>query len=229
VNPQTENDIITRHQGGQSIRGIARDLGLSRQRVAATIADHQQARHGETGSSQLPQPVAARGSKVDAFLPPIQQLLARYPNITYTRIHEELQRLGYEGGYTILRERVRQLRPDTRRRPVVRFETSPGVQAQMDWAEYHLDFAHEGRRCVYLFSYVLSYSRRQYLCFTEHQDFENTLQQHIRAFEHLGGLAATCLYDNMKVVVTRWEDEQPIYNSRFLSFATHYGFRPWAC
>jgi uncharacterized protein (DUF433 family) len=95
VNSQTENDIITRHQGGQSIRGIARDLGLSRRRVADTIAAHQQARNHETGSSQLPQPVAERGSKVDAFLPQIQQLLARYPDITYTRIHEELQRLGY--------------------------------------------------------------------------------------------------------------------------------------
>jgi hypothetical protein len=37
------------------------------------------------------------------------------------------------------------------------------------------------------------------------------------------------LYDNMKVVVSRLEDGEPIYNSRFLAFATHYGFRPWAC
>ncbi len=76
---------------------------------------------------------------------------------------------------------------------------------------------------------MLGYSRRQYLCFTDRQDFDSALRQHIRAFEHLQGLAATCLYDNMKVVVDRWEDEQPIYNTRFLSFATHYGFRPWAC
>ncbi|MFH0983234.1 MAG: hypothetical protein V2A79_17070 [Planctomycetota bacterium] len=51
----------------------------------------------------------------------------------------------------------------------------------------------------------------------------------MRAFEHLGGVAATCLYDNMKVVVSRYEDDEPIYNPRFLAFATHYGFRPWAC
>ena len=35
--------------------------------------------------------------------------------------------------------------------------------------------------------------------------------------------AATCLYDNMKVVVTGYDGDQPIYNTRFLSFATHYG------
>lgn len=33
----------------------------------------------------------------------------------------------------------------------------------------------------------------------------------------------------MKVVVTTWDGEQPIYNPRFLAFATHYGFRPWDC
>jgi len=42
-------------------------------------------------------------------------------------------------------------------------------------------------------------------------------------------VAATCLYDNMKVVVSRYEDDQPVYNPRFLAFATHYGYRPIAC
>jgi hypothetical protein len=56
-----------------------------------------------------------------------------------------------------------------------------------------------------------------------------TLREHVRAFEHLGGVAATCLYDNMKVVVMGYEDDVPIYNPRFLAFATHYGFRPVAC
>ena len=51
----------------------------------------------------------------------------------------------------------------------------------------------------------------------------------MRAFEHLGGVAATCLYDNMKVVVLRHDDDGPLYNPRFLAFATHYGFRPRAC
>ena len=87
----------------------------------------------------------------------------------------------------------------------------------------------EGRRRVYAFSYVLGYSRRQYVRFVESQDFATTLREHVRAFTHLGGVAATCLYDNMKVVVTGYEDDVPIYNPRFLAFATHYGFRPVAC
>ena len=99
----------------------------------------------------------------------------------------------------------------------------------MDWATYTIDFTQEGRRKVKLFSYVLGYSRRQYIHFTASQDLETTLREHVRAFEHLRGAAATCLYDNMKVVVARYEDGEPIYNTRFLAFATHYGFRPVAC
>jgi len=44
---------------------------------------------------------------------------------------------------------------------------------------------------VNLFSYVLGYSRRQYIHFTASQDLETTLREHVRAFEHLQGVAAT--------------------------------------
>lgn len=99
----------------------------------------------------------------------------------------------------------------------------------MDYATYTIAFTEAGPRRVQLFSYLLGYSRRQYLGFVLRQDFDTTLRQHVAAFLHLGGVAATCLYDNFKVVVQGYEDDEPIYNPRFLAFATHYGFRPWAC
>ena len=154
---------------------------------------------------------------------------ARWPSMTALRIHEELRGRGFTGKYTIVKDLVRRLRPEARRQPVLRFETSKGAQSQMDYATYEIDFTEEGRRRVNLFSYVLGYSRRQYLHFTESQDFETTIREHVRAFTHLGGVAATCLYDNMKVVVARYEGDEPIYNTRFLAFATHYGYKVWAC
>jgi transposase len=99
----------------------------------------------------------------------------------------------------------------------------------MDYSTYTLDFTEEGCRRVHAFGYVLGYSRRQYVRFVESQDFTTTICEHVRAFEHLGGVAATCLYDNMKVVVTGYDGDDPVYNTRFLAFATHYGFQPVAC
>jgi len=229
MNREIDNEIIYRQQRGQSIRGIARDLGISRRRVSRTIRLQQQAREVESVTDELPRPNKKRSSKLDDFEETIQRLLARYPDMKVTRMLQELQRQGYTGGYTILREHAKRLRRQPNKPLVVRFETLPGLQAQMDWSVYDIDFTQEGRRRVNLFSYLLSYSRRQYMCFTERQDFDTAIREHIRAFDYLQGLAATCLYDNMKVVVTRWEDDQPIYNTRFLAFATHYGYRPWAC
>ena len=204
---EQDNEIVARWQGRQSMRGIARDLGVSRWRVRRVVAAHIAARDDGALSSDFPRAASQRKSKLDAFATKIGQLLARYPEITATRVFEELKREGYAGGYTILRDRVKRMRSQPMKPLVVRFETDPGVQAQMDWAVYDINFSGEGRRRVNLFGYLLSYSRREYLCFTERQDFDATVRQHILAFKYLQGLAATCLYDNMKVAVTRWEDD----------------------
>jgi transposase len=231
IDPLTKNDIISRWKSKQSIRGIAKDTQIGREVIARVIRD-QVAQTQSIDSTSTPAcfgPVKlTRKSKLDPFLDSLKQLLERYPNITAQRTFEELCKLGYSGSYSTLRTYIKGRRSKPKA-PVIRFETPPGAQAQMDWSTYTIDFTQEGRRRVQLFSYILGYSRRQYIRFTERQDFETTVRQHVAAFEHLGGAAATCLYDNMKIVVARWEDGQPIYNPRFLSFATHYGFKPWAC
>jgi transposase len=223
------NEIVHRRALGQSIRGIARSMCLSRRAVERALTVQDSARQQGSPHPGLPRRRRPRGSIIDDYEEAIGGFIKRYPNITVVRLLEELRALGYQGGYSTLRERVKTLRAPAPAQPILRFETGPGIQAQMDWAVYTIDFSAEGPRRVNLFSYVLGYSRRQYLRFTERQDFETLLREHVRAFEHLGGVAATCLYDNMKTVVDRWEGGEPLYNTRFLAFATHYGFRPRAC
>lgn len=220
------NEIVRLSEQGLSGRRIAAQLRVSRHSVHQALAQVAKAR-AEGALQPAPRPRPRRS--LDAYDEAIQQLLGRYPDLTAQRLWEELRQRGFTGSYPTVWRRLQELRPATPKPPVVRFETAPGVQAQMDYATYTIAFTEEGPRRVQLFSYLLGYSRRQYLCFVARQDFDTTLRQHMAAFTHLGGVAATCLYDNFKVVVQGYEDDEPIYNPRFLAFATHYGYRPWAC
>jgi transposase len=222
------HEIVQRQQAGASIRAIARDLGISRGAVVRALARLQAERDSRAAPVPGPRP-RARQSIIDPFEPFLKELLATYPNLTVERALEELRGRGFGGGYTVVRQRVRLLRPRPAPAPVPRFETGPGQQAQMDFGVYDIDFTREGRRRVYLFSYLLGYSRRQYLRWVEAMDLVTTLREHVHAFHHVGGVARSCLYDNFKAVVLWRDADGPFYNTKFLAFATHYGFKPQAC
>ncbi len=226
MNEAMRHEIVQRHQAGESIRAIARALGISRGTVERALARVQAQRDGQAAPTDAPR---RRGSILDEHEPILRELLTRYPNLTVERAWQELQARGFRGGYTTVRQRVRLLRPRPAPAPVPRFETGPGLQAQMDYGVYDIDFEREGRRRVCLFSYLLGYSRRQYLRFVEAMDLPTTLREHVHAFHHLGGIARVCLYDNFKAVVLRHDADGVLYNPKFLAFATHYGFRPQAC
>jgi transposase len=222
------NEMVRLSEQGLSGRRIAQQLRVSRHTVHDALQQVAKAR-AEGVAALEPAPRRRCRRSLEAFDPVIQQLLERYPDLTAQRLWEELRQRGFSGSYPTVWRRLQELRPATPKPPVVRFETAPGAQAQMDYATYTIALTEEGPRRVQLFSYLLGYSRRQYVRFVARQDFDTTLREHIAAFTHLGGVAATCLYDNLKVVVQGYEDDEPIYNPRFLAFATHYGFRPWAC
>ncbi|MHC4093563.1 MAG: IS21 family transposase, partial [Planctomycetota bacterium] len=226
VSEELRTEIMRRFYGGTSFRRIARAVGVDRKTVAKVVEAHQIQR-GQFHCSLAPQ--VQRTSLLDPHQQQIEDLLGRYPDLTAVRLHEELSDRGFKGGYTIVRERLRILRPKPVCEPVVRFETGPGVQGQMDYSPFDIDFTAEGRLRVNAFSYILGYSRRRYLSFVDFQNFTTTIREHVCAFEHLRGVATVCLYDSMKVVVLCWEGEQPVYNPRFLAFCFHYGYRPWAC
>jgi transposase len=219
-----EQSVVLQHRDGATIRALVRDFGISRNTVRRILRAHAaQRREPAATPAGLAQP-----GKLQKYEACIKQLVDQYPKITGQRVFEELRLAGYDGGITILREHLQRVRAPLRE-PVIRFETAPGQQGQMDWSPYTLRFTRDGKREVLCFSYVLGFSRRQYIAFTEHRDFHTLIRRHVDAFDYFGGVPRECLYDNEKTVVLRWEGGKPVYNPAFTRFITHYLCRPIAC
>ena len=120
---QKRNEIVSRFRAGASIRRIARDLGLARNTVSGVLAEVQSQRAGTDAAM----PSRRRSRQLDHYEPVLQELLGRYPDLTAMRLLEELRQRGFSGGYTVVRQRLRELRPKTVPAPVIRFETALGA------------------------------------------------------------------------------------------------------
>ena len=223
---ELEHLIITMRAEGWTIRGLCRHFQMGRNTLRRILRKKDSERN--EGHDILAQKTrqAPRRSKLDPFLPAMKKLLEEHPNITGQRLYEELGVQGYEGGISILRDRLRKVRPKPKRDPIIRFETEVGVQGQMDWSPYTIPFARTGKAEVLCFSYILGFSRRQYIDFTTNRKFFTLIRRHQDAFHYYGGVPKQCLYDGEKTVLLRWEAGRPVYNPAFIAFITHYHCKP---
>lgn len=217
--------ILELHRQGLSISAIAGRTGHDRKTVRSYIE------RGLVAPKYKPR--TPRPSQLDAFKGYLQERLSAWPELTGVRLLREIKALGYQGSHTVLKDHLRRIRPAPSQRYEMRFETAAGVQAQVDFAEFKVAFAHElgVSRKVWLFAIVLGHSRYLWAQFVLHQDLPTLLRCHMEAFEHFGGVPREILYDRMKTAVLGEPDaDQPIvYNAKLLACGSHYGFVPRAC
>lgn len=136
---------------------------------------------------------------------------------------EEIRAAGYDASHTQVKEYVRRIRPAPVPEPVVRFETPPGKQAQVDFAHLRVPW---GRR--YALLVVLGYSRLLWVRFLARQDASSLTNGLEQAFSFFGGVPAECLFDQMKAVVVddnRDRGGPLIENLEFIRFANQWGFK----
>jgi transposase len=216
--------ILDLHREGVSISDIARRSGLDRKTVGKYIA------RGLEPPVYTPRP--PRPLSIDGFASYLRERVVAFPELTGRRLWREVRDLGFAGDYTTVTGFLREVRPAAAPIFERRFETPPGRQAQVDFAQFRTAFADDpgGMRIVWLFSMVLGHSRLIWGRFVAHQDLQTVLRCHIAAFEALGGVPAEILYDRMRTVVTGEDaDGLVVFNRTSLELARHYGFLPKAC
>lgn len=169
-----------------------------------------------------------RPSKLDPFVPLLESLLEEDPFRNVVNLRKRLRSMGYDGGMTILREKSAEIRHSLIQKAVVRFETEPGRQAQVDWKEAGVWELDGVPTKVYAFVMLLGYSRRPYVWFTTSMKSPVLLACHVRAFEAFGGVPLEILYDNMK---TAWLFDGQSWNvhPKLLELASNLGFTPKRC
>lgn len=210
---------------GMSKRALASKLGIGRRTIHRWIASGELDRELDDDAVRYKKrPALTR--KLDRYKGIIHTRLDAFPSLSSVRLYDELQAAGYEGGYTQVKEYVRQVRPPTVE-PVVRFETLPGHQAQVDFAHFNFPW---GRRYALLL--VLGYSRLLWLRFFKRQDMRTLFEGLEQAFRFFGGVPRELLFDQMRAVIVadnRLEGGALVENAEFLRFAHHWQFRVRAC
>lgn len=223
----TEKRMLLRHylERGVSKSALARQLGVSRDTIYRWIRDGELDRDVDTDPPcYTPRPPVP--TKLDPYKAIIETRLKALPDLSAVRLLEEIRAAGYDGGYTQLKEYVRTIRP-REEKPIIRFETPPGHQAQVDFADFKLPW---GKR--YALLVVLGYSRLLWLRFFRRKDMRALLAGLEEAFAFFGGVPRELLFDQMKSVITRDErldGGKLMHNAEFLRFSAHWGFTARAC
>jgi transposase len=205
---------------GMAVRAIARRLQMTRKTVRKILGRHRGA----------PTTAAPRTSIVDPYVPVIRGLLSESPEMLAPAVLERLRPLGYTGGVTVVRERLRSLRPrPAEREAFLILNFKPAAAMQVDWGDFGFAIPGMPRR-VCAFVAVLCYSRQLYIEFTLSQAMGAFLRCMDRCLRFFGGSTAVDIFDNMKTVVLSHTAIATVFNPRFLEYArVRGGFGVVAC
>ena len=208
-----EIQLLRKH--GLSLRKIAEEVGCAVNTVRHHLCKDHLPRYNRK---------TKRATKLSAFETYLQarQASAHPEWIPATVLYREIVALGYTGGRSQLRAYMHSLKPTRPVEPVVRFETEPGEQMQVDWVEFR-----KGRNPLYAFCATLGYSRASFVAFVTDMKVDTLIACHHQAFDYFGGVPRRVLYDNMKTVVLERDvsgEGAHRFHAGFLDYARHCGF-----
>jgi transposase len=215
---RVEIEVLFRQ--GKGIREIARITGLSRNTVRDVIRGRSDGQYG---------PRSPRNAKLDAYKGYVVDRLERAGNqrLAATVLLREIRERGYDGGLTQLKDFLRSVRPVPPPDRLVRFETPPGQQMQIDFVVLR-----RGVSPLRAFTAELAYSRYPFVEFTDNERADTLIACLEHALLYFGGVPEQLLCDNPKTIVLErhaYGEGLHRLNPLLLDFVRHYGMRVSLC
>jgi transposase len=208
---------------------IWQEQGMTQKEISSRLGVSERTVRNYLNPESVPRKRKKRISKLDSFKEIILSIITENPFYNNELLFEKLVAAGYTGKISILRDYVHEVRKKILTDAVIRYETIPGLQAQVDWKEFGVQNVGGQRVRLYAFVMVLGYSRVPFICFTTSMRSEVLLRCHRDAFRFFGGVPEEILYDNMKTAFIADETGEFHVQKDLLSFAAHYGFTPKRC
>ena len=171
-------------------------------------------------------------SKLDEFKDLIETKVEKYACSAMSIYLLLKNKYGYSGGYSSVARYVSNFKNEQKVKVTIRFETTPGYQAQVDWKEkLELVDMHNAPYTVNIFLMTLGYSRMKFVKLTFDRTQSTLFDCLTSAFEFFGGTTDEILFDNMKTVVDHAKSDfsNVVINEKFSQFAKDAGFIVRAC
>lgn len=182
------------HREGWSNTAIAQKFAMSRNTVAGLLASDEPPRYERRPA----------GSMVDPFAGAIAAMLDEDPKAPATVIRERLQRLGYAGGITILKEHLAEVRPQfVAARSYQRTSYLPGELGQSDWWEtgVAIPVGKGATREAFGLVTSLPHSAAHAAVFTFSKTTADFCPAFVGCLERLGGVPQAMVLDNDTAMV----------------------------
>lgn len=170
-------------------------------------------------------------SKLDDYKTLITNKVDNY-GCTAMAVYKFIAKKGYEGKYSIVADYVRKHKDLEIKKATIRFETNPGLQAQVDWKEDMTLINKKGQTFkINIFLMVMGFSRKKFIKITSDRYQSTLFECMIEAFKFFEGVPHEILFDNMKTVVDHAKSSfaKTVFNDKFEKFANDAGFTPVAC
>jgi transposase len=169
--------------------------------IASQLGVHHDVVERVLGLQVLPDEPVARPPLLAPFQGFIVDTLKAYPRLCAARLFDMIVQRGYTGSQRTVRRHVAEVRPRPQREAYLRVDPLKGEQAQVDWAHVGTVDVPGGRRSLWLFVIVLSWSRAQWGEFVFDLTAHSLIRSLVRAAQHFGGTCRQWLFDNPKSVV----------------------------